>query len=85
MFELHGWGETAERLSALARRGQWQEMPQWIDEEMLATLAVVAPEAELARALRDRYQGLADRVTPYPPFRPGERGSFWRSLATDFR
>lgn len=85
VFELHGWGETAERLSDLARRGRWGEMPALIDDEMLEALAVVASEEELAGALRARYQGLADRVTPYPPFRLEERPSFWRSLTAGFR
>jgi probable F420-dependent oxidoreductase len=77
VMELHGWGETAERLSALARRGAWSEMPALIDDGILRTFAVVEDEPRLAEALHRRYEGLADRVTLYRPFRPGE---FWRRL-----
>lgn len=83
VFELHGWGEVAEELSALARRGQWEAMADQIDDEMLSTLAVVAGEDELGGALRDRYQGLVDRLNLYLPFEAGERDDFWSRLAAD--
>jgi alkanesulfonate monooxygenase SsuD/methylene tetrahydromethanopterin reductase-like flavin-dependent oxidoreductase (luciferase family) len=83
VMELHGWGAAADRLSALARRGAWAEMPAVIDDDMLTTFAVVAAESDLAQALRTRYTGLVDRITLYLPFRPGERDGFWRSLARD--
>jgi alkanesulfonate monooxygenase SsuD/methylene tetrahydromethanopterin reductase-like flavin-dependent oxidoreductase (luciferase family) len=81
VMELHGWGDAADRLSALARRGEWGEMPAVIDDDMLHTFAVVAGEGDLARELRARYAGLIDRVTLYLPFHPGERDGFWQSLA----
>ncbi len=80
VMELHGWGAAADRLSALARRGAWGEMPAVIDDDMLTTFAIVAGDGDLARALQARYADLADRVTLYLPFRPGERDGFWRSL-----
>ena len=83
VMELHGWGAAADRLSGLARRGAWAEMPAVIDDDMLTTFAVVAGEGDLAQALRTRYAGLVDRITLYLPFRPGERDSFWHSLARD--
>jgi probable F420-dependent oxidoreductase len=80
VMALHGWEETAERLSSLVRQGGWGEMPDLITDEMLATFATIAPPHELGAALRDRYQGLADRLALYTPFIPGERDPFWRSL-----
>jgi probable F420-dependent oxidoreductase len=84
VLELHGWGEVAERLSALARRGAWAEMTAQIDDEMLGTFAVVADPGRVATALRTRYQGVADRLTLYRPFYPGEQDAFWSSLAREF-
>ena len=83
VMELHGWGAAADRLSALARRGAWGDMPAVIDDDMLTTFAVVAGEGDLAQALRTRYADLVDRVTLYLPFRPGERDGFWHSLVRD--
>ena len=81
VMELHGWESVADRLGALAWRGAWTDMPEQIDDEMLETFAVVADPGALAGVLRDRYDGLVDRVTLYLPFRPGERDSFWKDLA----
>lgn len=83
VMALHGWGETADRLRELARTAAWAEMPSHITEEMLRTFAVVASPDELGAALRSRYQGLADRLTLYLPFSPGDRPAFWSRLAAD--
>jgi len=80
VMALHGWEGVASQLSELAKRGQWGEMPALIDDEMLATFAVVAKPAELREALLERYVGLADRLALYLPFVPGERDEFWRGF-----
>lgn len=80
VMELHGWGEQAEALSAMAARGGWTEMPALITDEMLNTFAVLADEADLPAALMERYAGLADRLTLYIPYQPGQRERFWATL-----
>lgn len=80
VMTLHGWEATAEALSALAGRGRWGEMPSLIDDTMLATFAVVASEAELPAALIARYRGVADRLSIYTPFVPGQRDPLWQAL-----
>jgi probable F420-dependent oxidoreductase len=85
VMETHGWEGTADQLGALARRGAWAEMGGCITDEMLQAFAVVAPAEALAEALHERYQGLADRLTLYLPFRPGERDGFWSRLIEDLQ
>jgi probable F420-dependent oxidoreductase len=86
VMDLHGWGEQAEALSALAARGQWGEMPALVSDEMLeAFVTSAATPAELAAALRERYAGLAGRLTPYLPFAPGEKDAWWRELVRAFQ
>ena len=85
VMEHHGWGETADQLLELSKRGGWMEMHDLITDEMLETFAVVAPPEKLAAALKQRYQGLANRLTLYLPFIPGERDEFWRQLAADMQ
>jgi probable F420-dependent oxidoreductase len=77
----HGWSAAGAMLSALAGRAQWSEMPALITDEMLETLAVLTDENDLAAALHKRYNGIADRITLYMPFVPGQRDAFWRKLA----
>jgi probable F420-dependent oxidoreductase len=84
VFALHGWEEIAERLSKHAARQEWGEMGELIDDEILATFAVVTAPKALTAALMERYQPLADRLTLYIPFTPGERDAFWRRLLSDF-
>ena len=79
----HGWGEIADQLRELARRAAWGEMPELVSDEMLSTFAVVAPEADLAAALLERYRGLADRLSLYLPYSPGSRDAFWRKLVDE--
>lgn len=81
----HGWGEVADQLRELARNQKWGEMPVLIRDEMLETFAVIAPEDELAAAIKARYADLVHRLNLYQPFQPGVMGSFWRRMVTDMR
>jgi probable F420-dependent oxidoreductase len=85
VMELHGWGETAERLQSLARKGAWDELAQQIDDEMLNTFAVVCEPAALSKMLIERYEGLVDRLTLYIPYVPGQRDEEWNELLESVR
>lgn len=80
VMALYGWAEVAERLSAHAARGEWVEMPALISDEMLREFCLVADAADLPPASKARYAGLADRLTLYSPFVPGERDGFWKRV-----
>ncbi len=84
VMRLHGWEETAEQLSALAARGKWDDMPALITDDMLETFATVASLEDLPAALEARYAGLADRLTLYTPFIPGQKDALWRRLVAHF-
>ena len=85
VMELHGWGDTADQLQGLARRGEWAGMGELITEEMLETFAVICKPKELGTALRERYQGLVDRLALYLPFLPGQRDEAWSELVQNFK
>ncbi|PWH18659.1 MAG: LLM class F420-dependent oxidoreductase [Anaerolineae bacterium] len=86
VLDLHGWSEVGEKLSALAARGNWAEMPNLVSDDMLSAFLTEAdsPQA-LATALKARYAHLADRLTLYLPFRPGEKDAWWAELVSAFR
>ena len=65
VFALHGWESIATQLSALAARGKWDEMPKLISDEMLTEFAVEGTWAQLPILLRERYNGLLDRISLY--------------------
>jgi probable F420-dependent oxidoreductase len=84
VMALHGWQEVAEKLSAHASKGEWGEMFGLITDEMLETFCLVTDQANLPAALKERYAGLADRLTLYLPFTPGEKDAFWQKMAKEF-
>ena len=85
VMELHGWGETAEQLQGMARRGEWSALGGRITQEMLEAFAVVCEPEELGPALLERYQGLVDRLALYLPYVPGQRDPVWSSLVRSLR
>jgi probable F420-dependent oxidoreductase len=80
VLEAHGWEDVGERLSTMAREKKWREMPAIITDEMLAAFAIEAAPDEIGPALRERYEGLIDRVALYLPFVPDENDEFWQTV-----
>jgi probable F420-dependent oxidoreductase len=80
VLEAHGWEEVGERLGKFARDKKWDQMPGLITNEMLDAFCVEAAPDEVGPALKERYEGLIDRVALYTPFVPGERDDFWRTM-----
>lgn len=85
VLSLYGQDAVAEKLSAHAAKGEWAEMPMLITDEMLNEFCLVTSPDKLASALKQRYDGIADRLTLYSPFIPGERDGFWKGLASAFK
>ena len=84
VFGLHGWEDVAEKLSEHAARGEWGEMFGLVTDEILETFCLVTDEASLPVKLKERYEGIADRLTLYTPFTPGEKDDFWKQLVAAF-
>ncbi len=84
VMDLHGWGEIAETLSGFAAKGEWHEMPMLVTDEMLNEFCLMTTQDNLAVDLKKRFGSLADRITLYTPFVPGEKDAWWQSLAKEF-
>jgi len=69
VLEHHGWGAAHNELNALSKQGKWKEMGGLIDDDMLATFAVVAEPEQLAAGLVARYGDLVDRFSFYAPYK----------------
>jgi len=85
VMDLHGWVGVAEQLSMHAAKGEWAEMPMLITDEMLNEFCLVTEEDKLASELKKRYDGVADRLTLYTPFVPGERDEWWKKLTENLK
>jgi probable F420-dependent oxidoreductase len=85
VFELHGWGDVADHLRALAARGKWNEMPALITEEMMDTFATRGTWEELPAKVLQKYSGLLNRVSYYFPFSPRQDTDGWRKTIAGFK
>ena len=60
-------------------------MPMLITDEMLSEFCLITEEDKLAEELKKRYDGIADRLTLYIPFVPGEKDEWWKRLTRSFK
>lgn len=68
VLDHHGWGDLHGEAHAFTKAGRWDELGDLVDDEVLATFAVVGDLATAAAGLRERFAGLADRVTTSMPY-----------------
>ena len=69
VLDVEGWGELQPELNALSKRGQWMEMSDLIDDDMLGTLAVHGTPTQCAEEIAKRFPD-CDRICAYFPFYP---------------
>lgn len=68
VLELHGWGDLQPDLNRMSKEGKWAEMGELIDDEILATFAVVGEPEAIATELHARYGDVVDRLSFYAPY-----------------
>lgn len=67
VLDAHGWGDLQPELNAMSKQGRWQEMATLIDDEILHTIAACGTPSEVAAHIRDRVEGVSDRICLYQP------------------
>ncbi len=83
VLDLHGWGDLQEELRAMTKRGEWDRMPELIDDELVQTFAVVGTPEEAVAEVKRRYGDIATRITlQVPAERDEER---WHGLFDELR
>jgi probable F420-dependent oxidoreductase len=69
VLELHGWGDLQSDLNRLSKQGEWVQMGELVDDEILGTFAVTGEPEEIPAKLLDRYGDVVDRVSFYAPYK----------------
>jgi probable F420-dependent oxidoreductase len=69
VLDHHGWGDLQPELTRLSKEGKWEEMGDLIDDDMVRTFAAVGDVATVARELRERWDGVATRLSFYAPYK----------------
>lgn len=72
VLDMHGWRDFGERMNAMTKQNLWNDMWKEVPDNILHEFAVVAPPDELPYAIREKYDGLLDRVSYYFPFDPDD-------------
>ncbi|MHA3701858.1 TIGR03617 family F420-dependent LLM class oxidoreductase [Jatrophihabitans sp. YIM 134969] len=67
VLDLHGWGDLADELHVLSRRGRWDTMTDLVDDDVLGAFAVVGAPEHVGTEIRRRFGDVADRFTLYAP------------------
>jgi probable F420-dependent oxidoreductase len=83
VLELHGWGDLQSELNTLSKRGEWVQMGELIDDDVLNTFAVVAPINDVAAQVKARFGDIVDRFSFYMPYKMDPAES--KTLLAGFR
>jgi probable F420-dependent oxidoreductase len=83
VLELHGWGDLQPELNTLSKRGEWVQMGQLINDDILNAFAVVAPLDQVAAEVRSRFGELVDRFSFYAPYKVDPE--MWKSVVAGFK
>ena len=80
VLDAHGWGDLTDHLHAMASRGEWEAMGHEITDEMLDAFCVTSTPEKLGDVLRERFDGLVDRLFLNLTYEPAAKKIDWRRV-----
>ncbi len=83
VLDLHGWGGLQDRLNVMSKQGQWEEMADLIDEEILNAFAVVGSPEAIGPELQARYGDVIQRLSFYAPYKSDPKR--WASVMANLK
>jgi probable F420-dependent oxidoreductase len=83
VLELHGWGDLQSELNRLSKQGEWVQMGELIDDDVLDAFAVVGEPEEIPKLLLARYGDVVDRLSFYAPYQSDPQR--WSKVLEGFR
>jgi len=82
VLEHHGWGDLQHELHEMARQGQWDQMGDLIEPDVLEAFAVIGPPDAIAGLVAARYGDAVDRINAYSPFEADD--DLWLAVRQGF-
>jgi probable F420-dependent oxidoreductase len=73
VLALHGWGDLHTELNVLSKRGEWTQMAELIDDDVVDAFAVVGSPQDIPATLLARYGDMVTRISFYSPYRMDHR------------
>jgi probable F420-dependent oxidoreductase len=83
VLEHHGWGDLQPELNTLSKRGEWVQMGELINDDILNTFAVVAPLDQVAAEVGSRFGDIVDRFSFYAPYKVDPE--MWKDVVAGFK
>ena len=80
VLEYHGYPDLGRQLNTLMREGKVKEMAAAIPDALLEHLAVIGKPSEIGTIMRERSEGLLDRVSLYSSMGSDGHFSKWSEL-----
>jgi len=85
VFELHDWGDLAEKAAALSKQQQWEELAAMVPDEILHTVATIGTHDTIVAKLKDRYGERVDRIEFSIPIASDTDADTFRSMLAGLR
>jgi probable F420-dependent oxidoreductase len=82
VLEKHGFLELSKELHRLSLQGKWDDMRRLVSDDLLELFLVKGNYKEVAREIKDKYEGYVDRVRLYFPFDGDDN---WKEFVAEFR
>lgn len=68
VLEAHGWEAVGPELHEKSLDGDWKGMSRLITDEIMDEVAITGTYETIGQKLRERYEGLLDRISLYQPY-----------------
>ena len=80
LLQHHGFNDLGKQLNGLMREGKLDEMAKIVPDGLIEEVAIICPPSELGRRLRERYDGVLDRVSLYMAMSGDTTFNRWNEL-----
>ena len=84
-WEIHDWGDQADKAAALSKAQRWEELALVVDDEMLHTVATLGTYDTIGKQLHDRYGAIIDRIEFSIPVNNADDHARLTSILRDVR
>lgn len=85
VLEHMGHGALGKELSQMMRSGQMKDMPKKIPDSIVDQVAVVGKLSEVGKVVRERYEGVLDRVAYYYPIPADQPVAKWKAFTDEVK
>jgi probable F420-dependent oxidoreductase len=85
VFEAHGWTAIGPRLHEMSLKGQWQQMPAAVPDDVLEQFVVAGTYDTIVRQIKERFGGICTRVGFSIPLRTPEDEERLRAMIRELQ